>query len=200
VLPSDQELSLGPLATSILTVVPFRAYCFLLNASWKWCSVRVCSTAWDSASITSIVSKWRHFSYHLQSWKLGEVGWVGTTVIMFWVKKFPCENGSVRRCVVVMQQPVLLSPKFGAKSSHIFHAVVVKCQSTRSMWNWLFGLPGWIQSPLIWTFRVRLILSSPNAYLIIARAPKHFFRNLHKIWCSSFVGSIASHRVPNKRT
>jgi hypothetical protein len=26
----------------------------------------------------------------------------------------------VRRCVVVMQQPVLLSPKFGAKSSHIF--------------------------------------------------------------------------------
>jgi hypothetical protein len=34
-------------------------------------------------------------------------------------KKFPGEKGSVLRCVV-MQQPDLLSPKFGAKSSHIF--------------------------------------------------------------------------------
>jgi hypothetical protein len=30
------------------------------------------------------------------------------------------EKGSVRRCVIVMQQPVFLSPKFEAKSSHIF--------------------------------------------------------------------------------
>jgi hypothetical protein len=35
-------------------------------------------------------------------------------------QKFPGEKGSVRRCVVVMQQPVLLSPKFGSKFSHIF--------------------------------------------------------------------------------
>jgi hypothetical protein len=28
------------------------------------------------------------------------------------------QEGSVRRCVVVMQQPVRLSPKFGAKYSH----------------------------------------------------------------------------------
>jgi hypothetical protein len=35
------------------------------------------------------------------------------------VKKFPGEKGSVRRNVVVMQQPVVLSPNFGAKSSHI---------------------------------------------------------------------------------
>jgi hypothetical protein len=34
-------------------------------------------------------------------------------------QKFPGEEGSVRRCVDVMQQSVLLSPKFGAKSSHI---------------------------------------------------------------------------------
>jgi hypothetical protein len=27
---------------------------------------------------------------------------------------------NVRQCVVVMQQPVLLLPKFGAKSSHMF--------------------------------------------------------------------------------
>jgi hypothetical protein len=46
-------------------------------------------------------------------------------------KKVPGEKGSVKRCVVVMQQPVLLSPKFGAKSSHIFmqspYNVAVTC-------------------------------------------------------------------------
>jgi hypothetical protein len=40
----------------------------------------------------------------------------GTTVMLFLVKKFPAEKGSVRWCIVVMQQPVLLSPKFGVKS------------------------------------------------------------------------------------
>jgi hypothetical protein len=35
-------------------------------------------------------------------------------------QEFPGEEGSVRRCVVMMQHPVLLSPKFGAKSSYIF--------------------------------------------------------------------------------
>jgi hypothetical protein len=35
-------------------------------------------------------------------------------------KKFSVVEGSVRLPVVVMQQPVLLSPKFGTKSSHIF--------------------------------------------------------------------------------
>jgi hypothetical protein len=40
--------------------------------------------------------------------------------MLFLVKEFPGEKGSVRRCVVVTQQPVVLSPKFVAKSSHIF--------------------------------------------------------------------------------
>jgi hypothetical protein len=35
-------------------------------------------------------------------------------------EEFHDEKGSVRRYVVVMQQPVLLSPTFGAKSSQIF--------------------------------------------------------------------------------
>jgi hypothetical protein len=35
-------------------------------------------------------------------------------------QKFPGEKGSEKRCVVMMQQPVLLSPKFRAKSLHIF--------------------------------------------------------------------------------
>jgi hypothetical protein len=35
-------------------------------------------------------------------------------------QRFPGIKGSVRGYVVVMQQPVLLCPKFGAKPSHIF--------------------------------------------------------------------------------
>jgi hypothetical protein len=35
-------------------------------------------------------------------------------------QKFPGDKGSVKRCVVTMQQPVLSSPNFAAKSSHIF--------------------------------------------------------------------------------
>jgi hypothetical protein len=34
-------------------------------------------------------------------------------------EKLASEEGRVSRCVVVLQQSVLLSPKFGAKSSHI---------------------------------------------------------------------------------
>jgi hypothetical protein len=37
------------------------------------------------------------------------------------------------------------------------------------------------QSPRVWTFRERLMLSSPNAYLIIARVSVGFFRDLHKV-------------------
>jgi hypothetical protein len=35
-------------------------------------------------------------------------------------QQFPGEKESVRRCVVMMQRPALLSPKFGSNSSHIF--------------------------------------------------------------------------------
>jgi hypothetical protein len=35
-------------------------------------------------------------------------------------QKFSAEKRSVWWCVVVMQQPVLLSPNFGAKFSHFF--------------------------------------------------------------------------------
>jgi hypothetical protein len=35
-------------------------------------------------------------------------------------QKFPGEKGSLIQCIVVMQQPILLLPKFGVKSSHIF--------------------------------------------------------------------------------
>jgi hypothetical protein len=59
------------------------------------------------------------FQFYLQWEKQKKVGWmVGDSHVVFG-QKFPGENGSVRWCVVIMQQPVLLSPKFEAKSSHI---------------------------------------------------------------------------------
>jgi hypothetical protein len=51
------------------------------------------------------------FPFYLQSGKQKKVGWVG---------KFPGEKGSVRRCIVAMQQSLLLLPKFGEKSWHVF--------------------------------------------------------------------------------
>jgi hypothetical protein len=59
--------------------------------------------------------------FYLQSGKQRKVGWMGDdSHVVFGKKKFQGKKGSVRRRVVVMQQPVLLSPKLGAKSSHIF--------------------------------------------------------------------------------
>jgi hypothetical protein len=43
----------------------------------------------------------------------------GHKIYVVFGQKFPGGKGSVRRCVVALQQPVLLSPKFGAKPSHI---------------------------------------------------------------------------------
>jgi tRNA U34 2-thiouridine synthase MnmA/TrmU len=39
---------------------------------------------------------------------------------LFFCQRFLGEKQSVKRFVVVMQQPVLLSPKLGAKSSNVF--------------------------------------------------------------------------------
>jgi hypothetical protein len=60
------------------------------------------------------------FPFYLQSGKERKVKWVGGDSHGAFGKKFLGGKGSVRWCVVVMQQPVLLSPKFGAKHSHIF--------------------------------------------------------------------------------
>jgi hypothetical protein len=68
-MPSGQKLTFDLLATTTLGVVPFHAYALFpallpfLNASWKSCSVKLFGTACDSASITSVVSKWRPFSF-----------------------------------------------------------------------------------------------------------------------------------------
>jgi hypothetical protein len=112
------------LATITLEAVPFHVYALfsallpLFNASWKSCSVRVFSTTCNSASITSIVSKWRLSV--LSSIGETEVGWIEDDSHVVFGTKFLGDKGSVKKCAVFMQPPVLFSPKFRAKSSHIF--------------------------------------------------------------------------------
>jgi hypothetical protein len=60
------------------------------------------------------------FQFYLQSGKQRKVGWVGEDSCVVFGKKFPGEKGSMRWFIVVMQQQVIMSPKFGAKSWHIF--------------------------------------------------------------------------------
>jgi hypothetical protein len=118
-------------------VCTVRSASAFLNVFRKSCSVRVFNTTCDSASIISNVSKWRPFNFIFNRGNR-KVVQVGDDSHVVFRQKFPGEKGSVRRCIVVMQQPVVLSPKFGVKSSHIF------TQSPRhsSMRNLLFGLPG----------------------------------------------------------
>jgi hypothetical protein len=81
--------------------------------------MRVFSTACDSASITSIVSKWRPLSFILNQGNRNPE-WVADDSHDVFGQKFPSEKGSVRRRVVVMQQLVLLLPEFRAKSLQTF--------------------------------------------------------------------------------
>jgi hypothetical protein len=60
------------------------------------------------------------FEFYLQPGKQRKVGWVVYDSHVVFGQKFPGEKENVRRCVVVMQEPGLLSAKFGAKSSHIY--------------------------------------------------------------------------------
>jgi hypothetical protein len=48
-----------------------------------------------------------------------KVGWVGYDSHFVLGDKFPGEKGTVRWCIVMMQKPVLLLPKFRAKPLHI---------------------------------------------------------------------------------
>jgi hypothetical protein len=129
-----------------------------------------------------------------------------------------------------MQQPIILSPKFEAKSSHIFTqspqnvtAVCgidcLVCQDEFFVNNpfhvkendkHAFDSPLHLfpQSRRIWIFRVRLILSSLNARLIIARVYVTLFprfeQNLIHTRCCFVVSTVNSHQAryttPNTRT
>jgi hypothetical protein len=99
----------------------------------------VFSTACDSASITSTVSKWQPFNFIVNRGSREKQGGWSDSHVLFG-KEFPGEKGSVRRCIVMMQQPVVFGAKFRGEVLAYFHAVAVKGPS--SMLNWLFCLTG----------------------------------------------------------
>jgi hypothetical protein len=69
---------------------PYGRILGFLDASWKACSLRMFSTACDSASITSIVPTWRHFSFIFDRGNR-EVGRVGDDGHVF-CQRFPGEK------------------------------------------------------------------------------------------------------------
>jgi hypothetical protein len=50
------------------------------------------------------------FQFYLHLGKLRKVGWMGDDSHVVFGKKFPGEEGSVRLCIAMMQQPALLLP------------------------------------------------------------------------------------------
>jgi hypothetical protein len=110
------KLTLGLLATITLEAVPFSKYApFPVFLHFLKCilevALRFCLVHLSCAKIAV-------FRFYRQSEKQKKLGWVGDDSHVIFGKKFSGEKESVRRCNV-MQQPVLLSPKFAAKSSHI---------------------------------------------------------------------------------
>jgi hypothetical protein len=59
------------------------------------------------------------FQFYFRTGKQRKVGWEEDSHVIFG-QKFPGKKGNVRHCIVVMQQPVLLSPKLGERSFHLF--------------------------------------------------------------------------------
>jgi hypothetical protein len=101
-----------------ICTVPSTSAIFL-NASWKSCSVSVQHCLLFCLDHLICV-KMAAFQFYLQSRKQRTVGWVGVTVMLLPVKNSLVKKGIVRLCTVMMQQSVLLLPKFGAKSWHVF--------------------------------------------------------------------------------
>jgi hypothetical protein len=113
-LPSGQKLTLSLLAIITLEIVPFRVYipfpaflpffkCTLGFVFFEDVQHRY-RFRLDHHNCIKMVA----FQFYRQSEKQKKKKYGGV------------KNESVRRRTVVMQQPVLLSPEFGAKSSHIF--------------------------------------------------------------------------------
>jgi hypothetical protein len=108
VLLSGQKLTLALLATITLEVVSFGAFApflalllFSILPAILPSSPHLCQNG--GISIGEIEKS------HGQ---IGRVEWVGDNSHVVLRQKFPGEKGSVRQCVITMQQPVLLSPKY----------------------------------------------------------------------------------------
>jgi hypothetical protein len=137
VLLSGQKLTLSLLATITLKVVSFRAYApFPALLPFLKCILDVVFRKGIQHRLRFCLDylycvKLATFHFYLQSGKHKSTV-VGNNSHVAFGERFPCGKGSVRLCVVLMHQLVLFSPKFGAKSSHIFtlspYNVTVLCR------------------------------------------------------------------------
>jgi hypothetical protein len=187
-LPSGQKLTLGLLSITI-TLFPVLLPSFKCILEVMFCeggilpqSPQLCQNG--GLSVLSSISETEK----------SRVG-AGNSHAVFG-QKFPGEKESGRWCVVVMQEPVLLSPKFGVKSSTIFIqspknvTVVCKidclaCQEEFFVNNppddYLYVLDFILHPPHLFHSRLSLEFpcmahaSSPNACLIIARVSVALF-------------------------
>jgi hypothetical protein len=104
-------------------------FCHFLNASWKSCSLRVFSTAYDSASITTILSKWQPFNRgnrKVARSQVSRVGWVGGCRQSFcFVKTIAGKRKSAKLCFAVMHHPVFVARVRSEVFSH-FRAIALK--------------------------------------------------------------------------
>jgi hypothetical protein len=125
-LPSGQKLILAVLATFTLEVLPFRLHApFPLLLTFVQCILQVvfcggCSI--PPAILPPSPQLYQNGGFSVLS-SIGDseesrVGEDESHVVFG--QMFPGEKESVRRCVAMLQQPILLLPKFWAKSSYIF--------------------------------------------------------------------------------
>jgi hypothetical protein len=91
-LSSGQKLTLDLLATITLEVVPFHVSC----------------------DFVSIISLCQNGGFSVLS-SIGETEKFGGGSPVILSQKFPGQRGNVRQCIVMMQQAVFLSPKFGGE-------------------------------------------------------------------------------------
>jgi hypothetical protein len=120
-LPSGQKLTLGLLATISLKVVPFCVYplfpvllpFFKYIPEFVFCEGGLHCLRFCISHLSCVkMAAFRFFSITETEVARGQVrgmDWVGDNSHVASGQKFPSEKESVRQCIVVMQQPVILS-------------------------------------------------------------------------------------------
>jgi hypothetical protein len=195
------------------------------NASWKSCSMRVSSTACDSAPSPQLCQM-RAFHFYVQLRKQRKVVWVGTTV-MFSIKNSPVKE-EVRSVHCRDITAISFSPNFGVtsshsrrKMSHYYGELTVWPTRTNSLWT-IPLMPKEMMSMLLTLLFICLAFfglgelglsvcdSCSLPWTLVESlpgCPSHVFQDLHIIWLQtcSFVGTIAKchqsrYKTPNKGT
>jgi hypothetical protein len=110
VLPSGQKLSSGLLSHTNIEIHRFRA-CAPFPVPWRYSAPPAIPTRSSQLCQMATVKQRQVLESQVMT-----VGWVMNDSHLVVGPKFIGEN----RCVVVIQQPIILAPKFQAKSSHIF--------------------------------------------------------------------------------